>query len=310
MPDISEYDKLDYDYSTYWTQRVYENLSEKNVLNKIFSEKRGTWFLDIGGSYGRLASTYTLQYKNPIIIDYSLKTLIKNKDVVRSKYPNIELIAANAYKMPFKESVFDGALMVRVLHHIENPKKYFKEVKRILKNDATYVQEFANKVHLKAKVRELLKFNKDFFNKDPYQQPIGANLEGSGKKQGGIFLNYHPAHIRMLFNNLGFKLKRRFGCSFLRSPFVKKIIGHDIMLFLEKIMQNTLSWTNISPSIIFEATLKKKEPKKIEFNNIRDILVCPSCKGDLSFEGQDLALCKNCSSKFFKRESIWDFRVK
>ena len=212
--------------------------------------------------------------------------------------------------MPFKESVFDGALMVRVLHHIENPKKYFKEVKRILKNDATYVQEFANKVHLKAKVRELLKFNKDFFNKDPYQQPIGANLEGSGKKQGGIFLNYHPAHIRMLFNNLGFKLKRRFGCSFLRSPFVKKIIGHDIMLFLEKIMQNTLSWTNISPSIIFEATLKKKEPKKIEFNNIRDILVCPSCKGDLSFEGQDLALCKNCSSKFFKRESIWDFRVK
>lgn len=310
MPDISEYDKLDYDYSTYWTQRVYENLSEKNILNKIFRHKRGTWFLDIGGSYGRLASTYAQQYKKPIIIDYSLKTLIKNKDLVKSKYSNVELIAANAYKMPFKESVFDGALMVRVLHHIEKPKEYFKEVKRVLKNDGTYVQEFANKVHIKARVRELLKFNIDFFNKKPYKQPIGQNLEGSEKKQGGIFLNYHPTHIRTLFRKLGFKIKKRFGCSFLRSPFVKKIIGQDIMFFFEKIMQNTLSWTNISPSIIFETVLKKKSQEQRGFNDIKDILVCPSCKGNLTFEGQELALCNNCSSKFFKKEDIWDFRVK
>lgn len=309
MPDISEYDKLDYDYSTYWTHRVYENLSEKNILNKVFSEKRGTWFLDIGGSYGRLASTYAQQYKKPIIIDYSLKTLIKNKEIIKSRYSNIELIAANAYKMPFKESVFDGALMVRVLHHIEKPEKYFKEVKRILKNDATYVQEFANKVHIKAKVREFLKLNKDFFNKNPYRQPIGANLEGSEKKQGGIFLNYHPGHIRVLLNNSGFKVKRRFGCSFLRSPFIKKIIGQDIMLFIEKIMQNTLSWSNIPPSIIFETILEKKTLSKTEFDNIEDILVCPSCKTELSFDGQELALCENCSSKFFKKEGIWDFRV-
>jgi ubiquinone/menaquinone biosynthesis C-methylase UbiE len=310
MPDISEYDKLDYDYSTYWTQRVYENLSEKNVLNKIFSEKRGRWFLDVGGSYGRLASTYATQYKNSVIIDYSLKTLQKNKEVVKSKYPNIQLIAANAYNMPFKKDVFDGALMVRVLHHMQKPKKYFKEVKRVLKNNATYIQEFPNKVHLKATIRALLKFNLQFFNKKPYKQPIGTHLEGSKKGQGGIFLNYHPTHIKKLFTSLNFHVKKKVGCSFLRSPIVKKIISQEIMFFFEKIMQNLFSWTNIPPSIFFETTIKKESKNKKEFNNLEEILACPACKGELTFETQDLASCTSCSKKFSKKEEIWDFRIK
>jgi ubiquinone/menaquinone biosynthesis C-methylase UbiE len=310
MPDISEYDKLDYDYSTYWTQRVYENLSEKNVLNKIFSDKRGSWFLDVGGSYGRLASTYANNYKNPIIIDYSLKTLQKNRDVVKSKYPNIELIAANAYNMPFKQGVFDGGLMVRVLHHIEEPKKYFKEVKRVLKDQSLYVQEFPNKIHIKATLKALLKLDFGFFDKTPYKQPIGQHLEGSKESHGGIFLNYHPTHIKSLLSTLGFDIKNRFGCSFLRSPLIKKILGQDVMLFFEKIMQNTLSWSNISPSIFLETVLEKKDSKAKKFEDVKEILACPNCKGDLVFDSQTLASCKSCSKSYSKKEEVWDFRVK
>jgi ubiquinone/menaquinone biosynthesis C-methylase UbiE len=310
MSNISEYDKLDYDYSTYWRERVYESLSEKNILDKIFLEKKGEWFLDIGGSYGRLASTYTQQYKKTIILDYSLKTLQKNKDIIKSKYPNIELIAGNAYKMPFRKDVFDGALMVRVLHHINNPKEYLKEVKRVITNDGIYIQEFANKVHIKATIRALARFNFGFFNQAPYEQPIGNSLEGSKESQGGIFLNYHPLHIKKLLKSLNFNIKRKFGCSFLRSPFIKNLINQDIMLFIEKIMQNTLSWTDISPSIIFETSVKKQETERFAYENIRDILVCPSCKKNLDFDIQNIASCKNCSATFFKKEDIWDFRVK
>lgn len=310
MPDISEYDKLDYDYSTYWSKRVYENLSEKNILNKIFSEKRGQWFLDIGGSYGRLASTYATQYKNPVIIDYSLKTLQRNRDLVKSKYPNVELIAANAYKMPFKQDVFDGALMVRVLHHIEKPRKYLKETRRVLKNNSSYIQEFANKIHIKATIRAIFKLNFDFFSKEPYEQPIGTNLEGSKEDEGGIFLNYHPKHIQNLLKSLNFDIKRKYGASFLRSPILKKLIGTESMLFFEKLMQNALSWTNIPPSIFLETSLKKKNTEEKDLNNLKDILACPSCKGDLYFEGENLASCKNCSDTFSKKEEIWDFRVK
>jgi ubiquinone/menaquinone biosynthesis C-methylase UbiE len=311
MPDISDYDKLNYDYSQYWQERLYENLAEKNLLNKIFENPRGKWFLDVGGSYGRITSTYYDSYKQPVILDYSLNTLIKNKEIIKSRYPKITLIAANAYKMPFKESSFDGGLMVRVLHHIEKPDDYFKEAKRVFKKDAKYVQEFANKVHIKAKIKALFKKDFDFFSKDPYEQPIGENLEGSKKEEGGIFLNYHPSHIRTLLEKNKFDINRKLGCSFLRSQVVKKLLGTSVMVFIEKILQKTLSWTNIPPSIFFETTLQKEKEKRedIERTNLKDILACPSCKGDLSFEGENYAKCKKCNLEFYKKDDIWDFRI-
>lgn len=315
MTQIAEYDKFDYDYSTYWTQRVYENLAEKNILNKIFSQERGKWFLDVGGSYGRLASTYAQQYKNPVIIDYSLKTLQKNKEIINSKYPNIILVAANAYNMPFRQKTFDAGLMVRVLHHIKEPSKYFTELTNVLKNDALYVQEFANKMHIKASLRALFRLDISFFNQEVYEQPVGKNLEGSKKNEKDIFLNYHPKHLKKLLQDSGFKLKKRYGCSFLRSPLIKNLLSEDIMLFLEKIMQNTLSWTNIPPSIFLkhrleENSTEKKRKEKDNYNCIEDILVCPKCKGTLDIIQTKTALCTKCSSEYFKKEGIWDFRVK
>lgn len=311
MPDISDYDKLNYDYSQYWQERLYENLAEKNLLNKIFENKRGNWFIDIGGSYGRITSTYYDSYKYPVILDYSLNTLIKNKEVIQSRYPKITLIAANAYKMPFKESSFDGGLMVRVLHHIEKPEEYFKEARRVFKKDAKYIQEFANKVHIKAKIRALLKKDFKFFSKDPYEQPIGENLEGSKKEEGGIFFNYHPSNIKSLLEKNNFHIERKFGCSFLRSQNIKKLLGTEIMVLIEKILQNTLSWTNIPPSIFFETTLQKKaiEKETEQKSKLKDILACPSCKGDLTFEGEGYAKCKKCNLEFFKKDDIWDFRI-
>jgi tRNA(Ile2) C34 agmatinyltransferase TiaS len=83
------------------------------------------------------------------------------------------------------------------------------------------------------------------------------------------------------------------------------------MVFIEKILQKTLSWTNIPPSIFFETTLQKEKEKKEDFErtNLKDILACPSCKGDLSFEGENYAKCKKCNLEFYKKDDIWDFRI-
>ena len=62
MTDVSDYDKFDYDYSQYWNSRMYEDMAEKHLLHKLFSNKKGEVFLDIGGSYGRLTSTYYDKY--------------------------------------------------------------------------------------------------------------------------------------------------------------------------------------------------------------------------------------------------------
>ncbi len=307
--DVTDYDLFDYDYSTYWKNRSYENLAEKNILNKIFQNEKGIWFLDIGGSYGRVTSTYYSRYSNPIILDYSMKTLQKNKENILSRYPNAILIAGNAYKMPFKDNTFDGALMVRVLHHIENVPEYFKAIHRVMANNSVYVQEVPNKVHLKASIKALLQLNFKFFDKTPYEHPLSnAEAEGTGKGLKGIFYNYHPQDIKEKLEKVGFQVKKKYGCSFLRIPFLKLILNEDIMMFFEKIFQKTLSWTNIPPSIFFVSRTKNEDQKEIS-HDLNQILQCPSCNSSLQFKFSTEAYCKKCKKKFNKENDIWDFRV-
>lgn len=309
MIEVSDYDFFDYDYSQYWKSRKYEDLSEKHVLEKIFKTKTGDWFLDIGGSYGRLTPTYYKNYTHPIILDYSLKTLQRNFSIVKKRFPNVELIAANAYHMPFKANTCDAGLMVRVLHHISEPNRYFKELERVMHNDSVYVQEFANKVNFKASLRAILHLNFKFFSKEPYQQPSAKNFEGTTTGQEAIFFNFHPTYVAELLKTDGFNITNKYGCSYLRSGLLKRILGEDIMIKLEYILQSILRNTNISPSTIFETNVQKSsENNGTKADKLKDILICPKCHEDLIFK-EDTAYCKGCGTKYIKKDNIWDFRV-
>lgn len=307
--DVSDYDLFDYDYSIYWKNRDYENMAEKFLLNALFEQRKGLWFLDIGGSYGRLTSTYYNQYSKPIILDYSIKTLQKNREMIKAKYPDVELIAGNVYKMPFRKNVFDGAMMIRVLHHIENVDDCFTEIHRIMADNSLYVQEFANKIHIKAFIRAMLHFNWKFFSKEPYEHPL-SNKEAEGTSKGlkGIFYNFHPKYVKEHLEENGFKIEDKYGCSFLRIPLLKRIINEEIMLFFERIFQKILSWSNISPSIFYLNKVVKNNKKQL-YENLKDILVCPNCKSELTFESPISCTCKKCKKEYKKEDDIWDFRV-
>jgi len=307
--DVTDYDLFDYDYRKYWRTRQYEDSAEKNILQKILKDKNGQWFLDIGGSYGRLTTTYYDKYSKPIILDYSMKTLQRNRKNITDKYPNVELIAGNAYKMPFKQNSFDGAMMVRVLHHIENVSEYFNEIYRVTNGEALYIQEIPNKVHLKASLKALAHFNFKFFDKTPYEHPLSTNgAQGTAHGLKGIFYNYHPKDIQTKLEQTGFSIQKRYGCSFLRIPTLKKILNLNTMIFLEKILQDLLSWTNIPPSI-FLVCKKNSTHHDNSSLKLEDILVCPNCKGALEFTSKSKAVCKKCSTVYTKKDNIWDFRV-
>ncbi|MGI6423303.1 MAG: methyltransferase domain-containing protein [Candidatus Dojkabacteria bacterium] len=308
MNRVANYDTLDYNYQTYWLKREYENMAEHILLARIMKNKGGKWFIDIGGSYGRLADIYYKKYKKPIIVDYSLKTLKKNYQYLIQKYPDITLIAANAYNLPFKQNTFDGALMVRVLHHIEKPNQYFKEIYRTIKPNGKYIQEFANKLHIKAVIRAILKLNFSIFTKDPYQQPTQGNFEGARKDSNVAFYNYHYLWVKDLLKKTGFRVVKRYGCSFLRIGFLKKMFSTKVLLLIENLLQKTLSWTNIAPSIFLDSTVIKEDGDMKEYNKLEEILVCPACKSNLEFNS-NTAYCKKCSKRFKKEGNIWDFRV-
>ncbi len=308
MNKIADYDTYDYDYSTYWNKREYEHKSEILVLEKLLKHNSGRWFLDIGGSFGRLTKTYSKRYTNPVIVDYSLKTLQKNYASLKKETPSIELIAANAYFLPFKNNTFDGSLMVRVLHHIEKPKECVREIYRVLSHNGIYIQEYANKLHIKAVIRAILTLDFSLFNKEPYQQPDKHHYEGTKEGSKVLFFNYHPRWIATLLTDIGYNIKKKYGCSFLRLNILKKLLSTKFLLFWENIFQYTLSWSNISPSIFIKSLVNKKTENTEEPNDFASILLCPRCKGNLDIQN-NRAICNNCKNEYLKKENIWDFRI-
>ena len=225
--------------------------------------------------------------------------------MIKGQFPNCILIAANAYKMPFKKDVFDGGLMVRVLHHIERREKYIKELARVLKKDAEYIQEYANKIHLKARVRAFLRKDKDFNSLEPFQQPT-IHLEGA-KGDGVQFLNYHPKYIEKLFEQEDFEIEDKQGCSFLRVPLLKKVFGTNILTFIEKCLQKMFPKSNIPPSIFIKTELEVGDDEG-EYPELKDILACPNCKSSLSID-ENNCYCEKCEKKYFRKNGVWDFRI-
>jgi len=176
-------------------------------------------------------------------------------------------------------------------------------------NDSAYIQEFANKVNLKASLRALFHLNFKFFSKEPYQQPTSKNFEGTETGQEAIFFNYHPSFVAGTLRNIGFEVQSKLGCSYLRFPMLKKVLGDNNMLKMEYFFQKLLKTTNIPPSIVYETKLLKSESiSKEKMNTLEDILVCPKCFGELTFK-DNTATCKCCDKTYKKEENIWDFRI-
>lgn len=306
MAEVANYDQQDYDYKTYWEDREYEDKAEIHAFTKLMKPFSGKRFIDIGGSFGRNLHLYADRYDEVVIFDYSLKTLQKYEKEILDQYPNAKIVAGNVYNMPFKPNSFDGALMVRVLHHLEEPKKYFTQLSKILGKGGRVFQEFANKVHIKARLKWILTGQFSQLDKKPYQQITRVDDEKEGATEESIFLNFHPAHIKELMEESGLIIEKKTGCSYLRSPKLKKLIPKGILMAKEKIMQATLGWSNLPPSVIYQGV--KVEGQELRNRNFTEILACPTCSGKLEISNNN-ATCAKCNKSYVRHSTIWDLRA-
>lgn len=308
--DISLYDKYDYDYTAYWEGRTYEHEAEAMALHKMLSGQAGNWFVDIGGSFGRHVPQYYQRFHNCIIADYSIKALKQADTALRDKkITNVVPIAANAYNLPFRDSAFDGAMMVRVMHHLEKPEDALSEISRILGPGGVFILEFANKIHLKSLFRAFLTLDWTYpFSIEPVDVSSGHH-EGSKNGVSGIMKNYHPKHAKNLVVSQETKCRRSVAISFFRIPFLKRIAPNSLLIRAERLMQFLFGWLPLTPSIMYEVHSTKHPPdNKIRaFSGLDELLVCPKCKnGFLRKSGS--YFCQSCTLTFSRTEGILDLR--
>jgi len=298
-----------YDYSQFWedNKRLYEDRAERLALRRLLAgvDRDNKLFFDIGCGYGRLFNEYK-DFGTIVLIDYSIKNLRDAKNKIETflkndpeKLSTIHFIAADAASLPVKSNCADVILTVRVVHHLDNPEKYFNEVARILRVKGLYFLEFASKRNLK----NILRFTTGRMDTSPF------NLIPS--QIGETILNFHPKHIVNLLKRRNFTVKKLISVSNFRLSLLKKFPGTKTLIFLEKIYQKFFSFALFGPSVFLKSVLSGPEPEGTAGNKkvvLKDILICTSCGKDSLFFDKNKIKCGNCGSIFIKENGIYNFK--
>jgi ubiquinone/menaquinone biosynthesis C-methylase UbiE len=129
----------------------YLTRMETDFIFKSIKPLQTFTIMDVGAEAGRFSLLTSNSEATIIGIDiesYGLKRL-------KRKAKDINVIQADARKIPIKEGVFDAIFMIEVLDYIAELGEVLTESHRTLKSNASLFLSFGNKSSLKSKLRDL-----------------------------------------------------------------------------------------------------------------------------------------------------------
>ena len=115
-PEFCVYDDSDYQ-KVFWDEanRAYEDKSEDIAFKKLLPTS-GKRMLEIGAGAGRNTPRYK-GYEKIYLFDYALTQMQQAKQRLGDS-ERFVYAAADVYHLPYNDNIFDGATMIRVIHHL------------------------------------------------------------------------------------------------------------------------------------------------------------------------------------------------
>lgn len=286
----------DYGDSTYrqdfWEGqgRDYEDVVERQVLAQLLPAT-GQRLLEIGAGFGRITNEYHM-YKQVVLLDYSLEQLQYARQQLGDE--GYLYVAADAYHMPFQTGVFDGATMIRVIHHMENVPAVLGQIQQILAHRAKFILEFANKRNLKAMLRHTMGRN----GWSPHTQEPVEFVE--------LNFNFHPDYMQEQVKHAGFEIHETVPVSWFRVGLLKRSVPTSILSGLDSIVQKS-GWT-ISPSIFLDLELTGQTENHVDVgqDNPLEIFKCP--QSDTSVHRDDDVVVSETGIRWGIYDGVYDFR--
>jgi ubiquinone/menaquinone biosynthesis C-methylase UbiE len=295
---------IDYEgskYSTeFWTgAREYEDRAERIAIRALLPP-RGGRLIDIGAGAGRLGDLY-LGYDEVILMDYARSTIVEARDRW-GRDPRFKFVAADLYALPFVDGVFDSVVMIRVIHHIVDVPRALNNIHAALKPDGVFVFEFANKRHLKAVARYLLrKQSWSPFEREPIEF-VQLNFD------------FHPAWMQQQLHEAGFAIQQTRAVSTFRAGALKRLFGAQRLASIDGAVQRPLAPLAIAPSM-FTLCAPTPGPSGAHLwgspvaGQGRGVFACPTCRAPLpTLPSNDELRCVN-GHRWSVREGIYDFKT-
>jgi ubiquinone/menaquinone biosynthesis C-methylase UbiE len=292
-PPICDYEGSDYQ-SSFWDKggREYEDRTEAIALRRLLP-KSGNLLLELGAGAGRNTPRY-LGFDGIVLLDYS-RTQLEQAQQRLGKSDKYIYVAADVYRLPFVDGLFDAATMIRVLHHMADAPKALGQVKNVLGSGGAFILEFANKLNLKAIVRYLL--GRQTWSPFTLEPVEFAKLN----------FDFHPKAVKNWLQDLGFKIEKTLTLSHFRIGLLKRIIPTGILVFLDSISQWTGTFWQLSPSVFVRAKTQSGMKQEIP-NHILLFFKCPDCGHTPLVEKENYLECSNCGKKWGVQDGIYDFR--
>lgn len=295
MTESSSPPICDYEDSTYRTDfwegrgRDYEDRVERIAIQRLFPME-GQRVLEVGAGFGRLSQMFT-GYKQVVLLDYSRSQL----EYAREQYGDdgFLYVAANVYQMPFAPGAFDGATMVRVLHHMQDAPAALQSIRQVMQEGGHFLLEFANKQNLKAIARWLL--GRQDWN--PFTHKPVEFVE--------LNYDFHPAYVRETLSQVKFAPGRMLTVSHYRIELLKRLIPTGILVALDSLAQLTGNWWQLSPSVfvVNQATGTDETAPEGAFWR------CPACGSFDLTETGDAMTCQSCGAKWAIVNGVYDFKA-
>ncbi len=291
-PPVIDYEGSDYQTS-FWKEggREYEDRCEQIALKRLLPDG-GELLLEIGAGAGRNTPRYS-GFKRVVLLDYSL-TQVQQAQKYLGKSDKYVYVAGDVYRLPFVGDLFDGATMIRVLHHMQDPLAALEQISRILINKSPFLLEYANKQNLKA----ILRYWTGRQEWSPFSLEAVEFTE--------LNFDFHPRRVKEWLAEAGFKLERQLTVSHFRVNFLKKWVPTGLLTALDSVFQYTGDWWQLSPSVFTRSITEKTDPGQIGIGFFQ----CPACKNSLPAADpeSDQLVCPSCSKTYPVVDGIYDFR--
>lgn len=289
-PPICSYEGSDYQTS-FWenANRRYEDAVEGVALRRLLPSS-GRLLLELGAGAGRNTPRYQ-GYQQVVLLDYS-RTQLEQAAQRLGPGDRYRYVAADIYHLPFVDGLFDGATMIRTLHHMADARAALAQVRQVLQPNAAFILEFANKQNLKAVLRYALRRQSwSPFSPEPVEfAPLN--------------FDFHPGTVRSWLRSCQFSIERQLTVSHFRFGPFKRYLPLRLLVWMDSMAQLTGNAWQLSPSVFTRARAVGSTPLAAPETFFR----CPACGAPLEDTPPEIT-CPACSRHYPVAGGIYDFRL-